>query len=79
MNKNMAKKSTPKSKRSAARGSLRDVVRLRAFYEQIAKLTRDHDVINDHACVTADKLGAALEGINPEWWKQPNAEVVRLL
>jgi hypothetical protein len=44
-----------------------ELQRLRRFYRRIAYLTRNHDVIRDTACVTADKLGAALERVNPKW------------
>ena len=42
--------------------------RLKAFYKEIASLTSNHSVIDDHACVTADKLGGALEKVDKEWW-----------
>ena len=45
------------------------VARLNAFFEEIATLTSNHDVIDGHACVTADKLGKALEKVDPEWWE----------
>lgn len=43
--------------------------KLERFYKRIANLTLNHSVIADTACVTADKLGDALETINPEWWR----------
>ena len=46
-----------------------DETKLKAFFKQIAKLTSNHDVIADHACVTADKLGKALAKVDPDWWK----------
>lgn len=47
----------------------RPVAKLNAFFDEIRRLTSNHDVIADHACVTADKLGKALEKVDPEWWK----------
>jgi hypothetical protein len=44
-----------------------DVAKLREFFQAVAKLTLDHDVIADHACVTAARLGAELEKVDPEW------------
>jgi hypothetical protein len=44
-----------------------DVAKLREFFQAVAKLTLDHDVIDDHACVTAARLGAELEKVDPEW------------
>lgn len=41
--------------------------KLRAFYNEIAQLTLNHDVIDDHACVTARKLGEVLEKVDSEW------------
>ena len=45
--------------------------KLKQFFIEIAKLTMDHDVIDDYACVTADKLGEALEKVNPKWYEMP--------
>jgi len=42
---------------------------LETFYQRIRSLTANHDVIYDYACVTACKLGKALEEVDPEWWK----------
>ena len=59
----MKKQKTPKRDCSG------ELIKLRSFFSQIARLTLDHDVINDRACVTADKLGSALETVDKEWWK----------
>jgi len=39
------------------------------FFKKIAKLTLDHGVINDTACITAAKLGEALETIDEKWYE----------
>ena len=44
------------------------IEKLEQFFKEIASMTISHDVIDDHACVTADRLGAALEKVNPEWY-----------
>lgn len=49
---------------------LKELKELKEFYKTIAKLTLNHEIIDDTACVTADKLGEALEKINKEWWKE---------
>jgi len=46
-----------------------DVEKLEAFFKEVAKLTLDHDVLDDHAVIYASKLGAALEKVDFEWWK----------
>ena len=43
---------------------------LEAFFQEIAELTSNHDVIKDYACVLASRLGAALEKVDFEWWRQ---------
>jgi len=43
--------------------------KLKQFYKDIARLTSHHDLIDDHACVTADKLGKALAKLDPDWWR----------
>jgi len=43
--------------------------KLERFLREIANLTLNHDVINDRACVTARKLGNALEKVDANWWK----------
>lgn len=43
--------------------------KLQQFFDEVARLTSHHDVINDHACVTVDKLDNALVKVNAEWWK----------
>jgi hypothetical protein len=47
-----------------------ELTKLRRFYRKIAKLTLNHGAINDRACVTADKLGKALQIVNPVWWDE---------
>jgi hypothetical protein len=47
-----------------------DVEKLEAFFKEVAKLTLDHDVVDDHAVIYASRLGAALEKVDFEWWKQ---------
>lgn len=47
-----------------------DPAALIAFYREVAAMTVRHAVIDDHAVVFCDKLGAALEKVDPEWWKQ---------
>jgi hypothetical protein len=47
-----------------------DIDKLEAFFKAVAQLTLNHDVINDHACVTADKLGKELEKVDPEWYEE---------
>jgi len=44
--------------------------KLEQFFKDIARMTKNHDVINDSACVTADKLGEALEKVDPEWYNK---------
>lgn len=44
-----------------------NVERLESFFKAIAYLTLNHDVIDEHACVTANKLSKELEKIDPEW------------
>ena len=44
--------------------------KLLAFYQAVAKMTVGHCVINDTAVVPADRLGAELEKVDPEWYKQ---------
>ena len=44
-------------------------IKLERFFQRIRTLTSNHDVIHDHACVTARKLGYELELIDPTWWK----------
>jgi hypothetical protein len=51
------------------------VAKLNAFFNEIAALTSNHDVIDDHACVTADKLGKALEKVDPEWWEDIKQQI----
>ena len=46
-----------------------DKTKLKEFFRRIASLTANHDVIDDHACVTANKLGEALKKVDPEWYK----------
>jgi hypothetical protein len=43
--------------------------RLRAFFVSIGQLTLNHDEINEQACVYANKLGEALESVDPKWWE----------
>ena len=44
-------------------------MQLEAFFQRIRTLTSNHDVIHDHACVTARKLGHELQQVDPLWWK----------
>lgn len=48
--------------------------KLREFYKEICELTANHDVIENEdvgiAVVYPNRLGAALEKINPEWYVQ---------
>lgn len=59
--------------------------KLEEFFLTVAKLTANHDgihfrVTNDHedqieqdiAVVYPSKLGAALEKVDPEWWRTTN-------
>jgi hypothetical protein len=57
----------------------RSIAKLNAFFNEIAALTSNHDVINDHACVTADKLGEALEKVDPEWWEGVRQSLIKTL
>lgn len=42
---------------------------LERFFIEIAELTLNHDVIDDKAAVFANKLGDALDKVNPDWYK----------
>jgi hypothetical protein len=56
------------------------LMQLEAFFQRIRTLTSNHDVIHDHACVTARKLGYELEQVDPLWWKdvpQPTKEDIK--
>lgn len=46
-----------------------ELEKLRVFYREVALLTQKHDVINDVAVVTANKLDKVLEKVNPDWYK----------
>jgi hypothetical protein len=61
---------------------LKRLQKLEEFFRTVAKLTANHDgihfrVTNDHedqieqdiAVVYPSKLGAALEKVDPEWWR----------
>lgn len=46
--------------------------RLEMFYDEVKKLTLNHDVVisvdgDEHACVSPRKLGDALSKVNAEW------------
>jgi hypothetical protein len=41
--------------------------RLRKFFREVARLTANHHVINDYACIYASELGAQLDKIDSEW------------
>lgn len=43
--------------------------KLNDFFVAIAKLTFNHDVIDDTACVFVDKLAKELSKIDPDWWR----------
>lgn len=47
----------------------RELAKHKKFFRQISQMTLDHQVIDDHACVTADRLGKELEKVDPDWWK----------
>jgi hypothetical protein len=38
------------------------------LYYELSAATLNHDVIYDHACVTADKLGEMLAKVDEEWY-----------
>lgn len=42
--------------------------KLQQFYKEIAIMTMNHNVIDDRACVTADRLGKALEKVDTNWF-----------
>jgi hypothetical protein len=46
-----------------------EYVKLKEFYKIVAKLTLNHDELNDSAVVYPSKLGPELEKIDKEWWK----------
>lgn len=41
--------------------------KLEQFFDQVADLTVNHEVLNDHACVFASKLGNALDKVDDRW------------
>lgn len=45
------------------------VDRLESFFKAVARLTLSHAVIGDRAVVYAAELGAELEKVDPEWWR----------
>jgi len=47
-----------------------EMTKLRIFYQEIAELTINHDVVDDNAVVYPSKLGKALSKIDPEWWRK---------
>lgn len=47
--------------------------RLEKFFQEVARLTANHDVIrsidgHEYASVAPSQLGALLEEIDPNWW-----------
>ena len=44
------------------------IAKLEAFFKAVSRLTSNHDIIKNYACVTADKLGKELEKVDPEWY-----------
>lgn len=50
--------------------------KLRTFYIKVARLTVNHDVIDDSAVVFASALGKALAEVDPDWHKKIKAPVV---
>jgi hypothetical protein len=40
------------------------------FYRAVAKLTLEHDVVDDFAVIHADKLGDELEKVDLFWFKE---------
>ena len=44
------------------------IKKLEAFFDEIALMTLHHDAIQNKACVTADRLGKAMEKVDPEWY-----------
>jgi len=53
------------------------IAKLEAFYKAVIDLTLNHDTLNspiwggeeEHAVVFPSKLGAALEKVDPEWYR----------
>lgn len=43
---------------------------LKTFYKEVAKLTINHNVLNDNAVVYPSDLGPALEKIDPYWFEK---------
>lgn len=53
--------------------------KLEVFYKAVARLTLNHDVVNstdgnEYASVAPSKLGPLLETIDPEWWRNTEAQ-----
>jgi hypothetical protein len=48
----------------------RELEKLRRFYRRIARLTVQHDDLEGHAVVYANKLGAALQAVSVAWTQQ---------
>lgn len=50
------------------------LAKLEAFFREVAELTVNHYVLvngdEDSAVVYPSKLGAALERVDPQWWKE---------
>lgn len=43
---------------------------LKTFYKEVAKLTINHNVLNDNAVVYPSDLGPVLEKIDPYWFEK---------
>ena len=42
--------------------------KLEAFFQEVAQLTLNHDVLGDSAVVFPSKLGKALVKVDEQWW-----------
>lgn len=46
--------------------------RLNDFFDEVVNLTINHNVLHNNAVIYANRLGAALEKVDPDWWKGKN-------
>jgi hypothetical protein len=47
-----------------------ELIKLRAFFKEIASLTINHDITGEEATVSPSKLGFALEKVNANWYQE---------